>query len=291
MIFDRLEKEIDHVDHQIVLFPVPFSFIRVRIAETIFEHLKNLPNRLRHVPLIKQTNSIFNLPELYDDLLDEWTHRAHIQERNDALLRLQHISQTKKLRITFFSGDVHCCGISRFRTHGSHRPLPIDDHRLMYQMISSAIVNMPPSQMAIRMAHRFQTKWKPVDETEEEMIDFFQRRPEDGGKAFHKKFRPNRNWCYFEQCDNPLPANVIVVQPDSFLPSALGPTSTEDGQGSEQAPIHRHSYGRFCHARILNDQRQVGSHDLRIRLWLESARKHRDKRQFVAYDLLIPSLQ
>ena len=48
----------------------------------------------------------------------------------------------------------------------------------MYQVISSAIVNMPPSEMAIRIAHMFKTKWDPVDNTEEEMIDFFEENPE-----------------------------------------------------------------------------------------------------------------
>jgi hypothetical protein len=52
---------------------------------------------------------------------------------------------------------------------------------------------MPPSKTAIRVAHRFQTKWEPVDDTEEEVIDFFVRKPENERKAFHKKFRPNRN--------------------------------------------------------------------------------------------------
>jgi hypothetical protein len=77
------------VEHLIVLFPVPFSFIRVHIAEMISERLKNLPNKWWQVPLVKQTNSIFGLHELYGDLLDEWTHRAHIEERNRALVRFQ----------------------------------------------------------------------------------------------------------------------------------------------------------------------------------------------------------
>ncbi len=96
---------------------------------------------------MKQINSIFSLPELYDDLLDEWTHETHIEERN----RVLHHFQTKE----------------------SHRPSPINDAKLMYQIISSAIVNMPPSKMAIRVAHRFQTKWEPVEDTEEEVIDLF----------------------------------------------------------------------------------------------------------------------
>jgi len=200
MIFEKLENELHGSKHLIVLFPVPFSFIRVRIAETIFERIKNLPNKLRKLPVVKQTNSIFGLPELYDDLLDEWTHENHIDERNRILQRFQNFSQQTKIRVTFFSGDVHCCGVSRFQTkHQSQQLSPIHDSKLMYQIISSAIVNMPPSKNAIRMAHRFQTKWQPIENTQEEIIDFFDRKPENGKKAFHKKFRPNRNWCFFEE--------------------------------------------------------------------------------------------
>ncbi|CAF1686950.1 unnamed protein product [Adineta ricciae] len=234
---------------------------------------------MRNVPLVKQTNSIFGLPELYDDLLDEWTHENHIEERNRALVRFQQISREKNVRITFFSGDVHCCGISRFQTDESEHSPSIYDHRLMYQIISSAIVNMPPSKMAIRVAHRFKTKWNPIDRTEEEVIDFFERKPETGGKVFHKKFRPNRNWCYFKQCDST----------GATFPISLGPTSTQDGEGSQQAPIHHHSHGKFCHE---HDQHDIfGTSNLKIRLWLESAQKHDEGRQFVAFDLLIPNLE
>ncbi|CAF1179193.1 unnamed protein product [Rotaria sordida] len=301
MIFDKLENNLDDVEHLIILFPVPFSFIRVHIAESIQERLKNFPNKWRKLPLIKKTNSIFGLPELYDDLLDEWTHRDHIEERNRALLRFQKISQEKKIRITYFSGDVHCCGVGRFQTRGSYRPLPINDAKLMYQIISSAIVNMPPSEMAIRIAHHFKTKWNPIDNTEEEMIDFFERKTENGRKLFYKKFRPNRNWCYFEQCSNIISSNVTVVhtsclhcfpsRDNPIIPTTLGPTSNQEGKGSQQPPIHSHSHQKLCHEQIQTDQRQIGSNDLRIRFWLESADKHQDGRQFVSYDLLIPNLK
>ncbi|CAF2727286.1 unnamed protein product [Rotaria sp. Silwood2] len=301
MIFDKLENNLDDVEHLIALFPVPFSFIRVHIAESINERLKNLPNKWRRLPLVKQTNSIFGLPELYDDLLDEWTHKDHIEERNRALLRFQQISQQKKVRITYFSGDIHCCGVGRFQTRGSYRPLPINDTRLMYQIISSAIVNMPPSKMAIRVAHHFKTKWNPIENTEEEFIDFFKRRPENGKKAFYKKFCPNRNWCYFEHCSNIISSIVTVVQTSCLhcfpstdnlvVPATLGPTSNQQGKGSQQSPIHSHSHQKLCHEQIETDQRQLGSNDLGIRFWLESAHKHRDGRQFVSYDLFIPNLK
>ena len=41
------------------------------------------------------------MPELYDDLLDEWTHAAHIEEPNRTVLRFQRIAEEKKVRTTF----------------------------------------------------------------------------------------------------------------------------------------------------------------------------------------------
>lgn len=294
MIFNRLENELEGVEHLFVLFPVPYSFVRVHLAEKIFERLKNLPNKLRKLPGVKQTNSIFGLPELYDDLLDEWTHHNHIDERNRTLLQFQRLAEEKKVRITYLSGDVHCCGVARFQTKGSRRAPPIHDTKLMYQIISSAIVNMPPSKNAIRVAHHFKTKWYPVPDTEEELIDFFERRPENGGKVFHKKLRPNRNWCYFEQCSDTVAATVTVNhqrRSKLMIPANLGPTSTEDGEGSQQPPIHIHSHGRLCHEGIQTDQQKIGKNDIKVRFWLESSQKHRDGRQFVGYELLIPDLQ
>jgi hypothetical protein len=66
----------------------------------------------------------------------------------------------------------------------------------MYQVISSAIVNMPPPRNALRAYHYFKTKWH-FDNTEEEILNYFERRPEGGRKIRHQKLLPNRNWCHF----------------------------------------------------------------------------------------------
>ncbi|CAF4471707.1 unnamed protein product, partial [Didymodactylos carnosus] len=247
MIFDKLNKIDPLVQHLIVIFAVPFSFLRFRLAESIFERFKNATNKCRTLPIVKQTNSIFGLPELYDDLLDEWTHQAHIRERDRGLQRFQQLSNEKRLRITFFSGDVHTCGIARFQTRRRRGVIqPVNDSKLMYQVISSAIVNIPPSRKSLHVAHYFKTKWYPdgVEDTEEELTDFFERMPETGRKLVHKKLLPNRNWCYFEQSSSATPTVVQKVggffhrhfssSKNNVLPITLGPTSTADGQGSAE---------------------------------------------------------
>ena len=282
MIFDKLEKDIVRVPHLIVLFPVPFSFLRFKLAESIFEQMKKFSARCRRVELVKHSNSIFGLPELYDDLLDEWTHEAHIDERNRALERFQALAGKKKIRVTFFSGDVHCCGISRFKTHGKTDIAPVHDEKLMYQVISSAIVNLPPPKTAIRLAHYFTTKWRPIEHTDEELINFFQDVPETGGKLFHQKLLSNRNWCYFEQCDDSDPSMYATVK-TGFFHRHLGgkdnsTTATDRPPGSSS--IEENS----------TELEPTGKHHLRVRLWLESSKGYRAGRAFAKYDLVIPSL-
>jgi hypothetical protein len=217
------------------------------------------------------------------------------------LLRFQDLAERKRIRITFFSGDVHCCGISRFQTRIQTGLAPINDSKLMYQIISSAIVNIPPSRQTLHVAHYVKTKWHPVVDTEEELIDFFQRLPETGRKIRHKKLLPNRNWCYFEICQetNPKVYNNVNVgffqrhfkSKEHNMPAVgLGPTSTRDGHGSTQSPIHRHSHSHTCSEKREVDQEEIGTETLKIRLWLESDKKHKEGRRFVSYELLIPNL-
>lgn len=203
MIFDRLHKVAPTTQHLIVVFPVPFSFIRIRAAEKVFDVLRKKAPWVRFLPGLKATNSIFGLPELYDDLLDEWTHDAHIKERDRQLVRFQQLAAEKSLRITFISGDVHCAAFSRFRsdttTRGKLGLKPETDNKLMYQVISSAIVNQAPSANVCIAYHYLKTKWNPVPETEEMLVEMFERRPEKGKHVRHRKVMPNRNWCYFEE--------------------------------------------------------------------------------------------
>ncbi|CAF3802776.1 unnamed protein product, partial [Rotaria sordida] len=177
MIFEKLNVDLENVQHLIVILAVPFSFARFKVAETLLETWKKWTMKHQNIPFSEHTNSIFGFPEIYDDLLDEWIHEAHIKERNCILSRLRKLAEMKKTRITLFSGDVHCCGIARFRTR-NNIPSPIHDSKLIYQIISSAIANRPPPNFVIRAAHLFSTKWYPITNIEEEIIDFFDQAPE-----------------------------------------------------------------------------------------------------------------
>ncbi|KAK4697921.1 hypothetical protein P7C70_g8134, partial [Phenoliferia sp. Uapishka_3] len=293
MIFDRMDGPAvaKTTQHLIVVFAVPFSFIRVPAAEAIFEFLKNRAPWVRKLPLIKSTNSIFGLPELYDDLLDEWTHEKHIKERDSALKRFQEFAANRSIRVTFLSGDVHCASMSRFRTGKAERKrlnlIPANDPKLMYQVIASAIVNQGPTVNACIAYHYVANSWKPIADTEEALVTMFERRPEGGKQVRHRKFAPNRNWCYFELLGGNggsggqgQDGTAYVVKDENQAkveekqwfhgpkrdegvlhfarsyyafdtkngyPTTLGPTSAPNGLGSGGKPQHKHHHGPFCH--------------------------------------------
>jgi|SRR5579862_4569245 len=292
MLFDRLNMLAPTTQHLIAIFPVPFSFVRIRPAEKLFDFLRKRAPWVRFLPGLKGTNSIFGLPELYDDLLDEWTHDAHIEERNRILKRLQTLSAERSLRITILSGDVHCAAFSRFRSDKETRErkqlTPETDTKLMYQVIASAIVNQAPSANVCIAYHYLKTKWEPLPETEEMLVEMFERRPEKGKHVRHRKIMPNRNWCYFEEVgamggmggsqvqnvmrsdDTDKPhhhrngkqptakeehrhlswaRNYYPFDRQKGYPSTLGPTSSQDGTGIEGKPLHKHHHGPFCHHR------------------------------------------
>jgi hypothetical protein len=292
MIFDRLNMLAPTTQHLIAIYPVPFSFVRIRFAEKLFAFLRKRAPWVRNLPGLKQTNSIFGLPEFYDDLMDEWTHDAHIEERNTALKRLQTLSAERSMRVTLLSGDVHCAAFARFRSDQETRErkglIPETDTKLMYQVIASAIVNQAPSASVCIAYHYLKTKWNPIPETEEMLVEMFERRPEKGKHVRHRKIMPNRNWCYFEEVgamsamggsqvhnvmrsdDRDRPhshkdghqvtgkeenqhlrwaRNHYAFDRKKGYPSTLGPTSAQNGTGVEGAPLHKHHHGPFCHHR------------------------------------------
>ncbi|CAF1165445.1 unnamed protein product [Rotaria sp. Silwood1] len=302
LIFKNLDNDLNNVQHLIVLAAVPMSFARFKMAESLLETWKKLSMKRRNIPLSQHMNSVFGLPELYDDLLDEWTHEAHLKERNRVISRLQEFAEKKKTRVTIFSGDVHCCGVARFRTR-KNTPSPIHDFKLMYQIISSAIVNRPPPRIVIRAAHFFGTKWYPMTNTEEALIDFFDQAPEYGAKLMLRKLLPNRNWVYFEQCEtmDSTPADSIsrtgllskYVWPiiDWFLIS-IGLSFIVIWKNKRStSEIRSRSQHRTSSSSASNSLSTQEVNNLKVRFWLENTQKKKAGVPFSSYDLFIPDLK
>lgn len=92
---------------------------------------------------------------------------------------------------------MNCCGAGLV-----HDPSKTSDHKTMYQLISSAVVNTPPSSYVVKMLHNNKPLYIPANgnrstnapsDTKEDMMEIFQNEP-DGRPRELKKLMARRNY-------------------------------------------------------------------------------------------------
>ncbi|KAF2435098.1 hypothetical protein EJ08DRAFT_626388 [Tothia fuscella] len=127
--------------------------------------------------LMSNILSPFGEVDVLDELRDLWTHESKDLERTYLIRTLQGISHNKSLRMTIFSGDVGSCGAGLL-----HDPSHPQDHKSMYQIISSSVVNAPPSNYVLRLLHSNKPLYVPANghrsthtpsDTKEDMMEIF----------------------------------------------------------------------------------------------------------------------
>ncbi|CAD7703456.1 unnamed protein product [Ostreobium quekettii] len=198
MVKQRMEGIQDSVQHVVVLSTVPVLYPVVPLSEGTLTRISGmaksevLTKMMQMTGLFAKVMNEFDTPDLLDDLLDHWTADTHKLERKQFVATLQTLSYSKKLRVTFLCGDVHCCGIGRFYSYPKLRSF-VRDHRYMPQVISSAIGNHPPPN-ALMTLLGFSSRSKMVNHhTRTKMVKKFP------GK---KKLWPHRNWAeVFLRCE------------------------------------------------------------------------------------------
>jgi hypothetical protein len=99
-------------------------------------------------------------------------------ERTYIIRTLQGISHTKSLRMTFLSGSVNACGAGLV-----HDPAHPSDHKTMYQLITSALVNAPAPNYVMKLLHNNKQLYVPQNghrsagntpsDTKEDMMEIF----------------------------------------------------------------------------------------------------------------------
>ncbi|PVU93087.1 hypothetical protein BB559_003447 [Furculomyces boomerangus] len=200
------------VKHLQVITGVPVAYPRLTIVEGAFTFLtKSKATKLSIFQKDGAFSSICNAfgePELLDDLNDHWTADIHLKERNELILRLQEVSKMKSMRVTFVAGDVHCAGAGRFASQHPHIA-PENDYRLMPQIISSAIMNVPPPNAVIRMCHYSAKKYEVDRNTNEMMYELF--KTDVNGKSppnNNKKLLGRRNYSSFSE--DPLSGSIFA---------------------------------------------------------------------------------
>jgi len=152
-----------------------------------------LSDALRKTGAYKGLINNFGESELLDDLNDHWTAEVHVEERKQFIEFLQEFARNKNVRVTLVSGDVHCCGVGKFHSKGKEDD-PESDVLTMYNIVSSAIGNIPPPGLVIKTLH-FNSKVEELnDETEERMVETFHQ-DVNGEELCDKYLLNRRNWC------------------------------------------------------------------------------------------------
>lgn len=216
-MFQRLAKEVDQsngdIKHVYLLLGVPIAYPRLVWLEYLLTSRLLAPLRYlgrKRIMAKGLVNDFDGSAELLDDLDDHWCSRHHKHERNDFISSLTKFAAQKNVRITILSGDVHQCCIGRFRSrihqHGSgifHKRKverseilahPTHDPRLIFNLISSAIVNAPPPDAAAAMLNRRALKIHRFNpETDEDMVPIFPQ-DVDGSRRNNVHFLNKRNW-------------------------------------------------------------------------------------------------
>ncbi|PIA17252.1 hypothetical protein COEREDRAFT_41337 [Coemansia reversa NRRL 1564] len=186
MIFDRLRRLPQSVRHLVVFLGVPIVYPRLTYIEKALSGIKSMG--LTKIGFIAKQRAIVNIwgePELSDDMNDHWTSEVHMEERKKFVLRLQEFARRHHVRVTFVGGDVHCCGAGRFASMNPSLP-PERDFRFMPQIISSAIMNIPPPNLVIRAVHSSAKTYELDNSTDELMYKLFE-------KDVNGKSPPNNN--------------------------------------------------------------------------------------------------
>ncbi|KAG0048204.1 hypothetical protein BGZ83_006808 [Gryganskiella cystojenkinii] len=193
LAFAKMYNEIPQgTRHLLVQLGVPIAYPRLVFAENLMGSVGNVLGNIAGAKNV--VNRLNGEPELLDDLNDHWTAKAHKAERNKFITRLQNLANDRKIRVTFISGDVHCAGMGRFTAKVS----PAEkDPQLMYQVISSAIVNEPPPEGVIKLLH-FQDKVHVLEgrvKTYEDMYPMFTI-DVDGKPLQNDKLLARRNYSH-----------------------------------------------------------------------------------------------
>lgn len=237
IVFNQLEKEAkkSKLDHLLIMLGVPIAYPRLVLLEWIFSSRLLSPIKAlssRGIVASGLVNDFNGDIELLDDLNDHWCARYHKKERNKLMAKLQDFGAKYATRITILSGDVHLASIGRFKAkeHRHHlfsssrtksenekiENYPEKDVRLMFNVISSAVVNTPPPNP---MAALLQSKAKIHHfdcETDEDAVPIFHYNV-DEQKRNDSCFLNKRNWSDIIPVENVFKNEFLSKQMNSEI--------------------------------------------------------------------------
>ncbi|OBA19349.1 hypothetical protein METBIDRAFT_33530 [Metschnikowia bicuspidata var. bicuspidata NRRL YB-4993] len=218
IIFLRIQAEIEkspETKHLLVMLGVPILYPRLVWLEKMLTSRLLKPIRglaTRGVMAQGLVNEFDGSVEVLDDLNDHWCSHNHKAERNKLIKLLTEFGAKNGVRVTILSGDVHLCCFGRMKTKIHHHPHahvlssedkeahnrdvtknPQHDPRLIFNVISSAIINAPPPDAMASLLNKTSKVHHYDKYTDEDVIPLFTSNP-DGSERENHQFLNKRNW-------------------------------------------------------------------------------------------------
>ncbi|KAF4124957.1 hypothetical protein GMORB2_3796 [Geosmithia morbida] len=255
-VMDRLYAELKrgHVEHLLVVLPVPIAYPRVAWLENVLKSRAINPIKAlgKRGLLGKTLNNLDGGFEMMDDLRDHWTAKNHMDERKIVIEDLQDLAIDKSLRITILSGDVNMAAVGQFCSDPKLGLAKHKDPRYMPNVISSGIANMPPPGILADALNKRHKTYEFDRKTEESMILMF-RHGVDGRPRKNQRLLPHRNWCSIRQWapgNTPPPTPPLSERSASPLPS---------GNASGSGLLRRLSLGSSSRPNMSRDSVRASS--------------------------------
>ncbi|KAF9891997.1 hypothetical protein FE257_002961 [Aspergillus nanangensis] len=190
LIWDRCHREIvrGETTHLIVMLSIPIAYPRVAMVKNILNSRKSLGKAGLFGGLVNKSGGKV---EIYDD---HWTAKHHKSERTYLIEDLQDLAADKSVRVTILSGDVHLAAVGEFYSNPKLNISKDKDYRYMPNIISSAIADMPETEMVSDTLNRRNRVHHLDTNTDEDMIPIFTHDVNNKARN-NKRLLPRRNWC------------------------------------------------------------------------------------------------
>ncbi|KNG90417.1 hypothetical protein ANOM_001017 [Aspergillus nomiae NRRL 13137] len=235
LIWDRCHREIvrGETKHLLVLLSIPVAYPRVAMVKNILNSRKSLGKAGIFGGFVNKTGGKI---EIFDD---HWTAKHHKSERQYLIEDLQDLAADKSVRVTILSGDVHLAAIGQLYSNPKLN-LPKDkDYRYMPNIISSAIADIPETEMVSDTLNKRNRVHHLDTNTDEDMIPIFTHDVNNKPRN-NKRLLPRRNWCSirayqpgFTPQTTPEPESSPVEEPrPGKLQRTLSLTRGDRPQGS-----------------------------------------------------------
>ncbi|KAM9899124.1 hypothetical protein OXX69_009605, partial [Metschnikowia pulcherrima] len=280
--------------HLLVMLGVPILYPRLVWLEKLLTSRLLKPIRglaTRGVVAQGLVNEFDGSVEVLDDLNDHWCSKHHKAERNKLIKMLTEFGAKNGVRVTILSGDVHLCCFGRLKTKIHHLPHahvlasedkeaqnrdvtenPQHDPRLIFNVISSAIINAPPPDAMATLLNK-RSKIHHYDKyTDEDVLPIFTSNP-DGTERQNHQFLNKRNW-----------SDLVLVKQSPLYKQKVGeskfPSPLFESDAAEMAK--RAVDDRYVKYPVLNDSLVATLH--------VEADGNDPEATTAAYEVMIPDL-